>query len=765
MATTKKTSAITKVKLTSATYKDEPKTIMPTFINFFYGKNGSGKSTIAETIIDETGNFSANIEWQEGEDSANYQPLLYDANFIRNNMRLYDNLPGVFTVNKENIDITDQIAAKESVVTETNKAIEETKTKKRILETERDRIFDALKEKCWAKYKLQEKKFPKAPVTTKSKEALANMLLDITDGKEYDEASLAHKYAAAFDETSTAYDPFKIYKPTAMSGLPGFSLCKKIITGSSQSPFSEFVHTLGALGWIQDGHKRFHEKGDGVCPYCGQTLPADFEKQLASCFDKQYEKDIEQLALFRSKYEQEMRMAIDTLEHNQSIPILDLSQYNTQLDNLRKTYQLNMKELERKTVEPSAVVELEDTDAIIAGIDSLILECNKTIEVNNKIVGDRKKSQRECADEIRSHLAYELKDALAEYKSKKAVLDAQIIATDKEIMTKQKIKKDAQKDIEELGRQTVNTKESIDNINILLEDAGFQGFRIAEKRNTPNAYEIIREDGTSDDKLSEGERNFIMFLYFYQMVCGSKETADALREKIVVIDDPVTSMDSGSVFVVASLVREMVEVCRHSVDWDNNVKDKYRIRQIFIMTHSAYFHRSITYQMDSRENFGMVTFYLVRKDENNHSNAIACVRNSNEYSGISENYNPVKDTYEALWEEYQKATAPTPLLNVIRQILEYYFLHICRYTREEMREEILSALAGDDKKSDRCLAETMITQMSQSSTGFQGDIEFAEDSEDTQAVSMYRNTFKQIFDAMRQRQHYDRMANETTSEG
>ena len=41
-------SAIQKLVLTDATFNGE--TVEPTFINFFYGKNGAGKSTIARTI-------------------------------------------------------------------------------------------------------------------------------------------------------------------------------------------------------------------------------------------------------------------------------------------------------------------------------------------------------------------------------------------------------------------------------------------------------------------------------------------------------------------------------------------------------------------------------------------------------------------------------------------------------------------------------------------------------------------------------------------
>ena len=66
-------------------------------------------------------------------------------------------------------------------------------------------------------------------------------------------------------------------------------------------------------------------------------------------------------------------------------------------------------------------------------------------------------------------------------------------------------------------------------------------------------YEVIREDGSVAENLSEGERNFIAFLYFYHQVRGSM-TGEELKEKIVVIDDPVSSMDSTALFLVSALL-------------------------------------------------------------------------------------------------------------------------------------------------------------------------------------------------------------------
>lgn len=83
-----------------------------------------------------------------------------------------------------------------------------------------------------------------------------------------------------------------------------------------------------------------------------------------------------------------------------------------------------------------------------------------------------------------------------------------------------------------------------------------------------NTYEVIRPDGSIAEKLSEGERNFIAFLYFYHLVRGSFSDKE-VKDKIVVIDDPVSSMDSSALLIVSALVREMVEICLNNTDYLN----------------------------------------------------------------------------------------------------------------------------------------------------------------------------------------------------
>lgn len=74
-------SAIEKITLNDATFTGE--IVEPTFVNFFYGKNGAGKSTIARTI-----KANNSIQWQDGKSAADYDVLVYDTDFINANLQV-----------------------------------------------------------------------------------------------------------------------------------------------------------------------------------------------------------------------------------------------------------------------------------------------------------------------------------------------------------------------------------------------------------------------------------------------------------------------------------------------------------------------------------------------------------------------------------------------------------------------------------------------------------------------------------------------------
>lgn len=70
-------SAITNITLNRATFTDVSIDGL-TFVNFFYGNNGAGKSSIAHAIEEDDG-----IVWAGGKTAADFDVLVYNQDFIK----------------------------------------------------------------------------------------------------------------------------------------------------------------------------------------------------------------------------------------------------------------------------------------------------------------------------------------------------------------------------------------------------------------------------------------------------------------------------------------------------------------------------------------------------------------------------------------------------------------------------------------------------------------------------------------------------------
>ena len=91
-------SAITNITLNRATFSNVPINEL-TFVNFFYGNNGAGKSSIAYAIEEDDG-----VVWGDGKSAADFDVLVYNQNFINNNFANYGDLKGVFIFGEEDIE-------------------------------------------------------------------------------------------------------------------------------------------------------------------------------------------------------------------------------------------------------------------------------------------------------------------------------------------------------------------------------------------------------------------------------------------------------------------------------------------------------------------------------------------------------------------------------------------------------------------------------------------------------------------------------------
>ena len=229
----------------------------------------------------------------------------------------------------------------------------------------------------------------------------------------------------------------------------------------------------------------------------------------------------------------------------------------------------------------------------------------------------------------------------------------------------------------------------------------------------------------------------------------------------MVIDDPVSSMDTGTLFAVSALVRNMIEVCRNNAESENPVIPGNFIKQIFIFTHNVYFHREVTMRYSDRWDF--TAFFLITKT-NNRSSISVCDKIDSLAPTRRVNINPVKNPYAILWDQYRKAENYMELMNAMRQILEAYFIQLSGYEGNTLRHKILEdpdnraiLIQNDDGTESYSryeIASRILSYISSGTYGVTDGIYFSSASTD---LEVCRATLQRIFTLMKQEEHYNMM--------
>ena len=119
---------ITKVTLNSPIFTD--KSFDPTLVNFIYGTNGTGKSTISRLMGQKD---YPGLEFKQPKDDAVI--MVYNEDYIRQNVQSYGNIPGVFTLSQQNAEkkkaIDDATAAQRKLQPKMEHAAQDLEKKKR----------------------------------------------------------------------------------------------------------------------------------------------------------------------------------------------------------------------------------------------------------------------------------------------------------------------------------------------------------------------------------------------------------------------------------------------------------------------------------------------------------------------------------------------------------------------------------------------------------------------------------------------------------
>lgn len=619
-------------------------------VNFIFGKNGCGKSTITKLVKDQCNNYDVRI-------FQGFESVISENNTL-----------DTVILGEENTEINQEISKKENQIEGIRKDIEFI----------RNNIINNGTENLWKEYEAKQKEL----------ENIQNEIDDFCRNKAREIKNRDLKIS------STSYDigAFKkdilyakgletqeIEKLESLlrSEVKSAQILKKLNINLNNELMD--VNTLlqrkvveqTRLSRLDDNAQKrdFAEKGLALhqageqCAFCNNIVSKETLAELESYFSanevknfryeiknkieklKSYITDIQNISIDSSNFYADYQSKIDEINHD--------------IEKLKNKYQHFLNELMYKLINKLAYL-FEECEKLILlcpnDIDSIIDHYNQIVNDNNS--SDLIKKQTDAREALRYHFVKEYCDEF-KYESKKYNLKLRqsLLQTLKNKVDDEKSNiKALENQINGIEENIKQLLESTKNEKILVE-------RINKKLKLYASFELIHQETSNDYKvkclrnlnirsvqeLSTGEKNLIAFLYFIEKLDELIDNSN-LNQRCIVFDDPMNSNDDTVQYLIIEELQRLKD--KHLCDND-----------IFILlTHNIHFYLNVKYGCK----YDKCNFYHLRK-----------VKNSVDIFRIVSAEKDFKTNYAALWQELQfllsqDNASPNMLLNPIRRIIETY---------------------------------------------------------------------------------------------
>lgn len=634
-------------------------------VNLFYGLNGSGKSTLGKYLQSPDDKKYAHCSinpLQQQEDI-----LVYNQDFIRKNFYEISDFQGVFTLSETNHtaeqaielasaeltqignhhnSIQKEIAAKEHEITIEEESLKDSvwKAKTKYEKTELNFCLDGFKRKDTF---LQKVKSTKG--TTNA--TINSLVVESNDLSGQDGILKPSLPQIEFD----------------VSNIENSPILSEIIVGSKDSYLSTLIERMNNSDWVKNGLLYLNK--DEPCPFCQQKLNDSIIKAIEELFDETYQTKQDEIKSLCHDY----ATAIDAIERIFNTPIYTFDNtpnnfgFDAKKDLLINTLKFNLKQLEDKHNNPSRIATLTDTSPLSEDVNIALSMIQTDIDSFNKKITNKKTHLNRITKDFwlilnaqHHDLIESAEGKINDIKSDIATLTEQL----KEINTKETEQKTI---IIDNRKKITNIDLSISKINQQLSNLGLLGFKIEKTTDGEQRYRIIRGEGESEgvyNSLSEGEKTLISFLYFLECSTGAinENSAVVLNRRIIVIDDPISSLSHNYIYDIASLIHHKVL--------------QADFKQIFVLTHNLFFFHEL---LMLKSHKGCPSGYkLYRVSKSKHSQIKDLKRDE------------LQNDYQMYWQIIIDCKSNPDyahmLPNAMRNILEHYFNFI--HKKEALKQAL-----------------------------------------------------------------------------
>lgn len=559
--------------------------------NVLYGMNGSGKTTLSRLFLSLNSGENESYEglkytvsstdgqFKQGQNFPR-KIRVFNTDYVESNIgEIEGQLNPIFIVGEDNKTLVSQIEADEAKLESLEEEQKLKEGEKRKLEQARGKLFTDVAKIIASDTSGQVTRTYRKPEAEKAYTALkgAAALTDeeLASHRTTLRQSSLEKFptlelgSVSLDRDGTAVE-MPVLEAIAELTKTVQALCLRT---SDSLAVKRLQENPDIAAWVEKGLSLHNDHKSETCEYCLQTIPQPRLEELAKHFNDsdrllkdEIEGVIDVLASLRSR--------IDTLVYPGKAQLYeelrdDLKGSIADLKACQKTalthLENSLESLRSKLVRRTEAVESGLVDYGSAPFVISLEAFNAVLERHNKKTEDFEKHASDARAAIEKHHLSGIKPDVAKYDT-----DIRALTDRLRVIANGDSSKDEDGTSTLRGRITANraevsnTAEAAERLTGLLQT--FLGREELKFEPEGDGYRIMRGSQTAK-RLSEGEKTAITFIYF---IVQLEDQDFDISEGIIVIDDPISSLDSNSVYQAFSFLK-------------NSVKDA---KQVFLLTHN-----------------------------------------------------------------------------------------------------------------------------------------------------------------------------------
>jgi len=718
-------------------------------VNLVYGLNWTWKTTISRYLQNKNNLAFSNCNIH----GYNWEKILvYNQDFIKDTFYEKENFPWIFSLWKENKEAKMNIDNAEKEIKKLNLILNNDDTKKWLnidLENKENEIIklnDKYKNKFWKIIENYDKK--SLSICLEWYKRSKDDLLSFISWKELVEENetietLEKEATDIFDDNAEEINE-SIVKTIDFnfSEIESDKIFGISVVWNNDLQISELINNLKNSDWVKIWFQNYVKEPTWwnieICPFCQQmTISENIYNEILNYFDETYDKQIKKIDKLYSDYEK----AYNNLKilHDDLLKVKFIRDKEKEFNSLFFAFDAklknNLSEIKRKRDYPSNKdIKIELSNPEQNNLNSFLNDIIFEIKWFNEKLKNKKKTKQKIKEKFWNLMRKQYDDDIKEYHKSLKDLNKWKESIFNEIDKIKENIKFQSNIINDNQRKIITTKNAIDNINKQLLYFWLGWFSIIPSwTNWENEYKLARPwiDDAKFESLSEWEKTVISFLYFLELCKGKEKKDEITLKKIIVIDDPISSLSNMYVFNVAQLI------------WQNFFQDN-DYEQVFILTHNLYFfHELITIGPRANdENWNRTQktncwLFRIYKNKNSMISTLKQDEIQNEYQSY---WQILKENKSSDYKDNKTLVA-----NAMRNILEYFFSFI-------NRETLNNALQTLDKDKKYTFFTRYINRESHS------DWTNIYDMKDFDLWIFYE-AFEKIFNETNFEEHYKKMMN------